>query len=206
MALSLHPCSRRYIIEFLEMGGVLMLLEILGLNHLNEEDKRESVKLLQLIADAGRKYKELICESYGRRRVHLRFVLIQARMFSLTSGPRAACSTEPLLPLLLDSRLLRHWAGWRELRAQLLLSSHISSALSVFNELASFTVISFDALLLPRCSQPLQQKSHNSFYSYPQLPTANLPSLPRWRLRLLWHISLERTVQYLFLFFFSPGW
>lgn len=42
-----------------------MLLEILGLNHLNEEDKRESVKLLQLIADAGRKYKELICESYG---------------------------------------------------------------------------------------------------------------------------------------------
>lgn len=36
-----------------------MLLEILGLNHLNEEDKRESVKLLQLIADAGRKYKEL---------------------------------------------------------------------------------------------------------------------------------------------------
>ncbi|XP_042675462.1 armadillo-like helical domain containing protein 1 [Centrocercus urophasianus] len=59
--------GRRYIIEFLETGGVLMLLEILGLNHLKEEDKRESVKLLQLIADAGRKYKELICESYGVR-------------------------------------------------------------------------------------------------------------------------------------------
>ncbi|POI20262.1 hypothetical protein CIB84_015992 [Bambusicola thoracicus] len=57
--------GRRYIIEFLEIGGVLMLLQILGLNHLNEEDKKESVKLLQLIADAGRKYKELICESYG---------------------------------------------------------------------------------------------------------------------------------------------
>lgn len=42
-----------------------MLLEILGLNHLKEEDKKEAVKLLQLIADAGRKYKELICESYG---------------------------------------------------------------------------------------------------------------------------------------------
>lgn len=50
-----------------------MLLEILGLNHLKEEDKRESVKLLQLIADAGRKYKELICESYGRQCVHLCF-------------------------------------------------------------------------------------------------------------------------------------
>ncbi|NXD80420.1 ARMD1 protein, partial [Halcyon senegalensis] len=59
--------GRRYIIEFLEIGGVLVLLEILGLRHLKEEDKRESVKLLQLIAGAGRKYKELICESYGVR-------------------------------------------------------------------------------------------------------------------------------------------
>ncbi|XP_064311313.1 armadillo-like helical domain containing protein 1 [Phalacrocorax carbo] len=57
--------GHRYIIEFLEIGGVSTLLEILGLNHLKEEDKRESLKLLQLIADAGRKYKELICESYG---------------------------------------------------------------------------------------------------------------------------------------------
>lgn len=65
-----------------------MLLEILGLNHLKEEDKRESVKLLQLSTDAGRKHKELICESYGRWHVHLCPLLVQARMFSLTSGPR----------------------------------------------------------------------------------------------------------------------
>ncbi|NXD61588.1 ARMD1 protein, partial [Eolophus roseicapillus] len=57
--------GHRYLIEFLEIGGVLILLEILGLNYQKEEDKRESVKLLQLIADGGRKYKELICESYG---------------------------------------------------------------------------------------------------------------------------------------------
>ncbi|NWS42113.1 ARMD1 protein, partial [Probosciger aterrimus] len=57
--------GHRYLVEFLEIGGVLILLEILGLNYQKEEDKRESVKLLQLIADAGRKYKELICESYG---------------------------------------------------------------------------------------------------------------------------------------------
>ncbi|NXL57472.1 ARMD1 protein, partial [Chordeiles acutipennis] len=55
----------RYLIEFLETGGLMILLEILGLNHLKEEDKRESVKMLQLVADAGRKYKELICESHG---------------------------------------------------------------------------------------------------------------------------------------------
>nr|XP_009943980.1 PREDICTED: uncharacterized protein C1orf228 homolog [Opisthocomus hoazin] len=57
--------GRRYLIEFLEIGGVLILLEVLGLNHLKEEDKRESVRLLQLVADGGRNYKELICESYG---------------------------------------------------------------------------------------------------------------------------------------------
>ncbi|NWX94893.1 ARMD1 protein, partial [Nothoprocta ornata] len=61
--------GRRYLLEFLEIGGVLTLLEILGLSHLREEDKRESVKLLQLVANAGRKYKELICESYGVRSI-----------------------------------------------------------------------------------------------------------------------------------------
>ncbi|EMP26497.1 hypothetical protein UY3_16420 [Chelonia mydas] len=59
----------KYLIEFLEVGGVLTLLEILGLNQLKEEDKRESIKLLQLVANAGRKYKELICESYGVRSI-----------------------------------------------------------------------------------------------------------------------------------------
>ncbi|XP_019386863.1 PREDICTED: uncharacterized protein C1orf228 homolog [Crocodylus porosus] len=57
--------GHRYLIEFLEVGGVLTLLEILGLSQLKEEDKKESIKLLQLVANAGRKYKELICESYG---------------------------------------------------------------------------------------------------------------------------------------------
>ncbi|XP_074858862.1 armadillo-like helical domain containing protein 1 isoform X2 [Carettochelys insculpta] len=61
--------SHRYLIEFLEVGGVLTLLEILGLKQLKEEDKKESVKLLQLVANAGRKYKELICESYGVRSI-----------------------------------------------------------------------------------------------------------------------------------------
>ena len=57
--------SNRYLIEFLEVGGVLTLLEILVLNKIKEEDKKESIKLLQVIANSGRKYKELICESYG---------------------------------------------------------------------------------------------------------------------------------------------
>ncbi|XP_021529000.2 armadillo-like helical domain containing protein 1 isoform X1 [Aotus nancymaae] len=59
--------SNRYLREFLEVGGVLTLLEILGLEKIMEEAKKESVKLLQVIANSGRKYKELICESYGVR-------------------------------------------------------------------------------------------------------------------------------------------
>ncbi|XP_016054793.1 PREDICTED: uncharacterized protein C1orf228 homolog [Miniopterus natalensis] len=61
--------SNRYLIEFLEVGGVLTLLEILGLEKITEEDKKESIKLLQVIANSGRKYKELICESYGVRSI-----------------------------------------------------------------------------------------------------------------------------------------
>lgn len=57
-------------------------LEILGLNHLKEEDKRERVKLLLLTGDIGREYKELICESCGTQPVHSCFVLIQVRMTS----------------------------------------------------------------------------------------------------------------------------
>ncbi|XP_068949439.1 armadillo-like helical domain containing protein 1 [Petaurus breviceps papuanus] len=66
--LSAVSCNR-YLVEFLEVGGVLTLLEILGLEKINEEDKKESVLLLQTIANCGRKYKELICESYGVRSI-----------------------------------------------------------------------------------------------------------------------------------------
>uniref|UniRef100_A0A2K5IJB7 Armadillo like helical domain containing 1 n=1 Tax=Colobus angolensis palliatus TaxID=336983 RepID=A0A2K5IJB7_COLAP len=61
--------SNRYLIEFLEVGGVLTLLKILGLEKIKEEAKKESVKLLQVIANSGRTYKELICESYGVRSI-----------------------------------------------------------------------------------------------------------------------------------------
>ena len=51
--------------EFLEVGGVLTLLEIIGLKQAKEDDKSLALKNLHYIANAGRKYKELICESYG---------------------------------------------------------------------------------------------------------------------------------------------
>ena len=41
-------------------------LEILGLKQGKEADKREALCLLTCVANAGRKHKELICESYGK--------------------------------------------------------------------------------------------------------------------------------------------
>ncbi|XP_074076958.1 armadillo-like helical domain containing protein 1 [Macrotis lagotis] len=66
--LSAVSCNR-YLVEFLEVGGVLTLLEILGQEKIKEESKKEAVLLLQIIANCGRKYKELICESYGVRSI-----------------------------------------------------------------------------------------------------------------------------------------
>ncbi|XP_067846296.1 armadillo-like helical domain containing protein 1 isoform X2 [Heptranchias perlo] len=61
--------GHRYLVEVLEVGGLLTFLEILRLKQLREDNKQEALKLLQIIANAGRKYKELICESYGVRNV-----------------------------------------------------------------------------------------------------------------------------------------
>ncbi|XP_069837313.1 armadillo-like helical domain containing protein 1 isoform X2 [Dendropsophus ebraccatus] len=65
----LSASGSRYKVEFVEVGGILTLLEILGLKQINEESKMEALRILQVLARAGRKYKELICESYGVRAV-----------------------------------------------------------------------------------------------------------------------------------------
>ncbi|TRZ02784.1 hypothetical protein DNTS_028825 [Danionella cerebrum] len=57
--------NHQYMIEFVEVGGVLTLLEILGQEKLKEEDKNEALHLLRIISNMGQKYKELVCESYG---------------------------------------------------------------------------------------------------------------------------------------------
>ncbi|XP_035509688.1 armadillo-like helical domain containing protein 1 [Morone saxatilis] len=55
----------QYLMEFLEDGGVLTLLEILSHSQSKEEDKAEALRLLLTVSNAGRKYKEIICESHG---------------------------------------------------------------------------------------------------------------------------------------------
>ncbi|XP_052258439.1 armadillo-like helical domain containing protein 1 [Dreissena polymorpha] len=61
--------GHKFMAEFLEVGGVLTMLEIIGLKQAKEEDKSEALRNLHYIANAGRKYKELVCESYGIRAI-----------------------------------------------------------------------------------------------------------------------------------------
>ncbi|KAJ3232360.1 hypothetical protein HDU81_003042, partial [Chytriomyces hyalinus] len=50
----------RFLAEFLEVGGVLTVLELLGLSQVKEADKAEALRLLICIANSGRKYKEFL--------------------------------------------------------------------------------------------------------------------------------------------------
>nr|XP_020462651.1 uncharacterized protein C1orf228 homolog isoform X1 [Monopterus albus]XP_020462652.1 uncharacterized protein C1orf228 homolog isoform X1 [Monopterus albus] len=55
----------QYLMEFLEDGGVLTLLDILSHAQSKEEDKAEALHLLLTVSNAGCKYREIICESCG---------------------------------------------------------------------------------------------------------------------------------------------
>jgi hypothetical protein len=59
------PYSIQYIREFVAAGGLLAILEISQHTTLAESEKREAIKLLRVIASAGRNYKQLICEQQG---------------------------------------------------------------------------------------------------------------------------------------------
>ena len=47
---------------------MLTVLEIVGLRTASEQAKTEAIHLLSSIANKGRQYKELLCESYGEDR------------------------------------------------------------------------------------------------------------------------------------------
>jgi hypothetical protein len=59
----------RFLTEFIEVGGLLTVLEILTISQAREQDRSEALHLLIKVASNGRKYKEFICESYGVRQV-----------------------------------------------------------------------------------------------------------------------------------------
>ncbi|XP_028857014.1 armadillo-like helical domain containing protein 1 isoform X1 [Denticeps clupeoides] len=59
------PNNHSYLTEFLEAGGIMTLLEILAWKPTKEENKVEALHLLNSLSNAGRRYKEFICESYG---------------------------------------------------------------------------------------------------------------------------------------------
>ncbi|XP_014777647.1 armadillo-like helical domain containing protein 1 isoform X3 [Octopus bimaculoides] len=58
-------CGHQYMTEFIEIGGIFTLIAVLRLFQLSNNHKTKAMICLQSISNAGRKYKELICESYG---------------------------------------------------------------------------------------------------------------------------------------------
>lgn len=57
--------SHYFLAEFLEVGGVLTVIEVIGLQGGREGARAKALRLLSSIATRGRQFKELLCESYG---------------------------------------------------------------------------------------------------------------------------------------------
>lgn len=76
--------SDQYLMEFVEDGGVLTLLDILSHSQSREDDKAEALRLLLTVSNAGRKYKETVCESHGKFHICQRNIWIYFRCFQST--------------------------------------------------------------------------------------------------------------------------
>jgi len=57
--------GHRFLTEFLEVGGLQTVQEVLLLERIGEDDRREAIILLQHISNAGRYYKEMLCSEQG---------------------------------------------------------------------------------------------------------------------------------------------
>ncbi|KAM9848927.1 armadillo-like helical domain containing protein 1 [Aulostomus maculatus] len=55
----------QYLLEFVADGGVLTVLDILNHPRSKEEEDAEALRLLLTVSNAGRRFKEIICESQG---------------------------------------------------------------------------------------------------------------------------------------------
>ena len=90
-------CSRKFLSEFLEVGGLLTVLEVLAVKKASEEDRMEALDLLINLAKTGRQCKELICESYGIKSV--------AESLAQSSSPHTQQKAQHLLLLLFQVEL-----------------------------------------------------------------------------------------------------
>ena len=94
---SLCHCSRKFLSEFLEVGGLLTVLEVLAVKKASEEDCMEALDLLIDLAKTGRQCKELICESYGIKSV--------AESLAQSCSPLSQQKAQHLLLLLFQVKL-----------------------------------------------------------------------------------------------------
>ncbi|KAL3907130.1 MAG: hypothetical protein SGPRY_010290, partial [Prymnesium sp.] len=59
------PSGQRFLAEFVEVGGVATVVEILKLPKLCDADRAEALLVLSCVAGSGRQYKEVLCEVGG---------------------------------------------------------------------------------------------------------------------------------------------
>ena len=59
------PGGQRFLSEFVEVGGVVTVVEIIKIPHLTYEDAALAIQLLSSVAASGRHFKEIICEGQG---------------------------------------------------------------------------------------------------------------------------------------------
>lgn len=57
--------GQRFLAEFVEVGGVATVIEILRLTSIPDQDKAQALNLLTSITSGGRHYKEIVCELSG---------------------------------------------------------------------------------------------------------------------------------------------
>ena len=57
--------GQRFLAEYVEVGGLATLIEIMSLKHVADADKAEALRVLETVVAAGRHYKELVCEASG---------------------------------------------------------------------------------------------------------------------------------------------
>jgi hypothetical protein len=108
--------GRRFLAEFVEVGGIGMLIDIVEMQGVSSQDKVEALRLIVSASEAGRRYKEVICENGGiagvtefMRQMHAdeqSLVTAGALLRSLGSGnPQHASAIRRALLALLSSEL-----------------------------------------------------------------------------------------------------
>eukprot|EP01083_Nonionella_stella_P136857 416608_1 len=110
-------CGQRFLNEFIDVGGIGTILEIISSKKMAEVEKQKSFKILDIVCKSGRPNKEALCRLQGiqqtakclcmsedaRTQESARSLLIQLGTVIMPRAPHAACARW----MILETRLLQ---------------------------------------------------------------------------------------------------